>query len=101
VRSKTRYASRATSQLQDLFDYIVQASGEERADAFVGALVDYCDRLPVSPYRGTKRDDIREGLRIVGFRRRVTIAFSVSDGATTVLGIFYGGQNVELALKEK
>lgn len=97
---KTYYSPRATKQLQDLYEYIELASGSDRANNFVASIVDYCERLGGSPYRGTKRDDIRLGLRIVGFRRRVTIAFSVTDGAVTVLGVFYGGRNFESVLRD-
>jgi len=52
------------------------------------------------PMRGTRHDDIRSGLRVFGFRRRVSIAFEVTGEVVTILGIFYGGQNLEAALKE-
>jgi toxin ParE1/3/4 len=45
------------------------------------------------------RDDIRPGLRIVGFERRVTIAFSVDDGRVTILRVFYGGRDWENAFR--
>ncbi|WP_158284967.1 type II toxin-antitoxin system RelE/ParE family toxin [Hoeflea marina] len=45
--------------------------------------------------RGQARDDIRAGLRVIGFERCVTIAFMVSDQTVTVLRLFYGGQNWE------
>ena len=45
--------------------------------------------------RGHRRDDIRPGLRIIGFERRVTIAFMVQDQRATFLRIFYGGRNWE------
>ncbi|MEM5501433.1 hypothetical protein WNY59_07505 [Ahrensia kielensis] len=41
------------------------------------------------------RDDIRSGLRIVGFEKRLTIAFIVSNTNVTILRIFYGGKNWE------
>jgi toxin ParE1/3/4 len=50
--------------------------------------------------RGARRDDIRPGLRVFGFRRRVSIAFEVTAEVVTILGIFYGGQNFEAAFKE-
>jgi hypothetical protein len=42
--------------------------------------------------RGYRRDD---GLRIVGFERRVTIAFVVDENQVMILRLFYGGQNWE------
>jgi plasmid stabilization system protein ParE len=39
------------------------------------------------------RDDIRPGLRVVGFERRATIAFRVEDDRVTILRIFHGGRD--------
>ncbi|MPZ34378.1 MAG: type II toxin-antitoxin system RelE/ParE family toxin [Rhodospirillales bacterium] len=101
MKASTKYSPFATRQLQDLYEYVARASGPERADAFVGSIFDYCDRLANSPYRGTKRDDLRPGLRIVGLKRQVTIAFSVTDGAVEVLGVFYRGRSFESVLRDK
>jgi plasmid stabilization system protein ParE len=57
--------------------------------------VKQCDSLKTFPNRGTQRDDIRPGLRVFGFRRRVAITFDVTDDLVTILGIFYGGQRFE------
>jgi len=100
VKVRTKYSPSAAKQLQDLYDYVAQASGPERANAFVGSIADYCERLAASPYRGTKRDDLRPGVRIVGFRRRVTIAFSVRGAAVEILGVFYGGRSFESVLRD-
>ena len=50
--------------------------------------------------RGHKRDDIRPGLRIAGFQRRVTIAFTVTETRVTILRLFYGGRNWEPLIEE-
>lgn len=52
------------------------------------------------PHRGTKRDDVRPGLRITNFRKRVVVAFTVSPTTVAVLGLFYGGQDYESFLHE-
>lgn len=49
--------------------------------------------------RGAQRDDIRTGLRVFGFQRRVSIAFEVGTERVTILGIYYGGQNFEADLE--
>jgi toxin ParE1/3/4 len=48
--------------------------------------------------RGTLREDVRPGLRTIGFRRRATIAFAVEGDTVTILGIFHGGQDYEADL---
>ncbi|EKF58181.1 plasmid stabilization system [Agrobacterium albertimagni AOL15] len=90
-----RFAPEALDQLQALEDYIAQASSASRAAAYVNAIVDYCQQLKTFPHRGTVRVDLRAGLRIIGFRRRVTILFEVSDGTVTIIGIYYGGRQYE------
>jgi len=51
---RTKYSPHATSQLEDLYEYVALASGPDRANTFVGSIVDYCDRLATSPHRGTR-----------------------------------------------
>jgi hypothetical protein len=50
--------------------------------------------------RGARRDDLWQGLRVMGFRRRVSIAFVVKKKTVAVHGVFYGGQNLEAAFEE-
>lgn len=61
----------------------------------MAAILDYCDELVVFPCIGVARDDLRPGLRTIGFRRRVVIAFAVTEETVEVLGIYYGGRNYE------
>ena len=96
------FTPRAERQLADLYAYIADDSGEERADRFVGAIIEDCVSLATFPERGSKRDDIRPNLRTKGCARRVTIAFSVdaSTTAVTIHGVFYGGQDFEHLLRD-
>ncbi len=50
------------------------------------------------PHRGKPRDDIRPGLRTVGFRRRVVVAFAVLDRDVVIVGVFYGGRDYTAVL---
>ena len=87
------YSPRAERHLIDLYDWIARESGfPDRAEAYVSALMDRCDALADFPMVGRARDDIRPGLRTVGFRRRAVIAFTVIDERVEVLGIYYGGR---------
>jgi len=85
----------AERQLDELFARIAADSGAARADAYVDRIVARCMSLATFPARGTPRDDLRPGLRIVGFERRVTIAFAMMGGEVVVHGVFYGGQDLE------
>lgn len=44
---------------------------------------------------GHLRSDIRPGLRILGFERRLTIAFVVGTETVTILRVFAAGRNWE------
>jgi toxin ParE1/3/4 len=88
------FTPEAQAHLDEIFDYIAEAS-PIAAHRFVTAIVDYCMTFELFPQRGTKRDDLRAGFRTVGFRRRVTIVFSLSGDAVTIVAVFYGGRNLE------
>lgn len=42
-----------------------------------------------------RRDDLQAGLRIVGFERRVTIAFHVGPTTVTIDRVLYGGRDLD------
>jgi toxin ParE1/3/4 len=89
----------ARAQLDALYDYVAAAASPDTALRFNNSVLDQLDKLRDFPIRGSARDDILPGLRTIGFRRRVTIAFVVEAAAVVVLGIFYGGQDFETALR--
>ncbi|MDX8442297.1 type II toxin-antitoxin system RelE/ParE family toxin [Mesorhizobium australafricanum] len=53
----------------------------------------FCERLEHGSERGTRRDDVWPGLRVVGFERRITLAFVVEPERVVILRLFYGGAN--------
>ena len=89
------FSPQAEAQLLALFSQIAAASSPEIAAHYTDAIVQQCETLSTFPMRGAGRDDLHPGLRVFGFRRRVSIAFEVDDGSVTIAGIFYGGQNLE------
>jgi toxin ParE1/3/4 len=60
---------------------------------FVERVEAYCLAFDLAAERGTRRDDIRPGLRVVGFERVLALAFTVDDGSVTFLRIFQAGRN--------
>lgn len=94
------FSPEAEAQLVALYRHIAAAASPAIARRFTNAITDYCEGFAAHSKRGTRRDDLRQGLRTVGFRRRVTIAFTVDDERVTVLGVFYGGQNFEVVVRE-
>lgn len=55
--------------------------------------------LHTFPNRGTRRDDVRPGLRITNYKKRAVIAFAVDAKLVSIIGVYYGGQDYEAALQ--
>lgn len=70
------------------------------AERYTSAVVETCERLAIFPLRGAPRDDIRPGLRVTHHRGRTLIAYAVDEAArlVSVIGVFYGGQDLDAAL---
>ncbi len=87
ARKLTCLASTSTSPRLDI------------AGAYIDRIETACLALENFPERGTRRDDIRPGLRTMGFERRITIVFRVSRATVEIVRVFYGGQEYERALR--
>lgn len=94
------FAPEAQLDLLDLYDMVAEDGGGERALAYVERVQAVCLRLAVFPERGTRRDDVRPGLRVIGFERRVAIAFHVGAGRVTIDRVLYGGRDLGTLLVE-
>ena len=87
------YATRAKEDAAWIYRTVESASSPNIALEYVKRIRDFCDRLEYGAERGHQRDDIRPGLRVVGFERRVTVAFVVETERVVILRIFYGGRD--------
>ena len=89
------FAPEALVDLTSLYDRIAEDASPERALAYVERLQRYCLAFASFPERGMRRDDLRPGLRIIGYRRRVTIAFHITPERVIIDRVLYGGRDVE------
>jgi toxin ParE1/3/4 len=89
----------ADADLFNLYRYIVEEAGYDVAGAYIDRIETACLALANFPKRGTRRDDIRPGLRTMGFERRATIVFQVTETEVVIVRIFYGGRDYEAALR--
>lgn len=94
------FAPEAQLDLLDLYDMVAEGSSGERAVAYVERVQAACLRLAVFPERGNQRNDVRPGLRVIGFERRVAIAFHVGAGRVTIDRILYGGRDMGTLFSE-
>ena len=98
-RYRVTLRPRAEADLFDLYRHIAEEGGHEAAGAYVDRIEAAFTALQIFPQRGTRRDDIRQGLRTMGFERRATIVFQVRKSEVVIVRIFYGGQDFERALR--
>lgn len=93
--------SAALADLQSIEAYIAREGSPEIAKRFVNAIAECCFGLDHFPNRGTPRDDLRPGARTIAFRRSVTILYAVGEREVAVLGVFYGGRDLEALMAER
>ncbi len=93
------FSPEAQEQLVELYRYIAAAASSEVARRYTDAIVTYCESLRSFPLRGTRRDDIRPGLRITHYKKRSVIAFTVNAQTVAILGVFYGGRDYASLLR--
>jgi len=92
-RRQVVFSPEARHDLLELYDWIAERAGDQVAIGYVERLESYCRGFEVASLRGRRRDDIRPGLRVTGFERRVAIAFIVEAHVVIILRLYYGGRN--------
>lgn len=87
------FTPEAAEQLDALYAYVVAAALPATALSYTNAIVSYCESLNISAHRGSRRDDVRPGLRVTNYKKRAVIAFTVDEDLVSIIGIYYGGQD--------
>lgn len=87
------FSPEAQTDLETIYDFIADAATPVVALNYLERLESHCAGMALGSERGHRRDDVRPGLRIVGFERRITIAFTVSAEDVTILRILYAGRD--------
>lgn len=95
------FHAKAEAELEQLYDDIAERASPAVAWDFVAGIRDHCLGLSTFPQRGTERVEIMPGLRIIGYRRAVSIVFAVDGERVLILGIFYAGRNITPELLEE
>ncbi len=92
---RVRFQPLAEADLFALYDYIAHDSGPEAAERYIDRIEAACLALERFPRRGTQRNDIRPGLRTMGFERRATIVFQIRARDVLIVRVLYGGRDIE------
>ena len=95
------FHAKAEAELEQLYEDIAERASPAVAWNFVAGIRDHCLGLSTFPQRGTERVEIMPGLRIIGYRRAVSIVFAIDGERVLILGIFYAGRNITPELLEE
>ncbi len=101
MRYRVRLHPKAEEELNALYDTIAENAGPAIAWNFVSGIRDFCSKLSDVPQRGTERVELMPGLRIIGYRRSVSLAFAIEPETVIILGIFYAGRNFTAEMLEE
>lgn len=88
------FSSEAYADLDAIFSWIADATDASAAQSFIDRVGEYCQGFTLFPERGILRPDIRPGLRTIGYRRRLTIAFVVDDDEVVIVRLAHRGRDI-------
>ena len=98
---KLIFSPEAKDDLQSLLDYIAERSGRSTARSYLDRIGSFCMQLRDFPERGALREDLTPGLRVVGFERRISIAFHVEPQRVVIDRVLYGGRDLPRIFRRK
>ncbi|PZM09108.1 type II toxin-antitoxin system RelE/ParE family toxin [Rhizobium tubonense] len=90
----------AEDDLFSIYEFIAQDS-PTRAIAFSRKIRSHCFSLETMPERGTLRERLGSGIRIVIIEGKVSVIYRIEDDVVNILRIFYAGQNIPDNLAER
>ena len=92
-RFKVRLSDEAELDLDNIYRFVRwRSQSTDTARAYVARLQKFLADFETLPERGTLYNEIRPGLRRIGFEGRISVAFVVEDGEIIVLRLLYAGQ---------
>jgi plasmid stabilization system protein ParE len=91
---RVQLAPEAREDLRELREYIALKSTHRTAAKYIRRLRQFSEELAIAPHRGERRENLRPGLRSIGFEGRVSILFAVfeEDHVVEIEGYDYGGR---------
>jgi toxin ParE1/3/4 len=89
---RVRLMPAAIADIQDLYVYIRDQASVDVARGYIDRILAFIDGFETFPERGIQHNEIGPGLRMVGFERRVTVAFVIDGDEVVVLNVLYAGR---------
>jgi toxin ParE1/3/4 len=78
------FAPEAVDDLRALSRRIAYLEGEGAALAYIEKVEAWCAEVADAPERGLRSDDLFPGLRVVGYGRRIAIAYHIGLDMVTI-----------------
>lgn len=92
------FHTQAETELDKLYADIAAKAGFRIAGDFVDGILTFIDALTTFPKRGTVRESRIEGLRIIGYKRSISVAFVVRGDNVLILGVYAPGRDIDDAV---
>ena len=96
---KLVYLAAAEADLGSLYDWVADQAGAKTAFAYIARIQAACRTLLDFPGRGTPQDGLSPGLRSIGFERRATIYYLVTNDAVEIVRVLRRGRDVQAAFE--
>ncbi|PDT02805.1 plasmid stabilization protein [Rhizobium chutanense] len=92
-RYRIRLTDEAELDLARIYRFVRKKSASSAAARdYVARIKTFVNGFDTYPEQGSIRGQVRPGLRIVGFERRISVAFVVEPTEVVILRILYAGQ---------
>ncbi|QND44306.1 type II toxin-antitoxin system RelE/ParE family toxin (plasmid) [Rhizobium lusitanum] len=95
------YHPQAEAELDTLYADIAMQAGDRIAGDYVDGVITFIEGLETFPERGTVRESRTSGLRIIGYRHSVSVAFAVRGDDVLILGVFARGRDINEEILEE
>jgi toxin ParE1/3/4 len=94
LKYRVQYEPNALDDLINLYDHIVEQGNPINALRYIERIGAKCDSLATFPLRGKSLESLRSGLRLVGFERKVTIAFAIVGDTVRIVRVLSHGKDI-------
>ena len=89
----------AQRELDDLYDWIAERAGTERALAYIAGVRQRIERVRLRPGIGAPKDELGEGVRSVSYRRRTVVLYRSDSEVLTIIRVLHGGRDPRRAMQ--
>ncbi|ADU14214.1 type II toxin-antitoxin system RelE/ParE family toxin [Asticcacaulis excentricus] len=93
------FTPEALQDISDIYDWISSQGGAAIAASYLTRLESYCLCFDLLPERGSLRHDLRKGLRVTSFERRITLTSVVTQTEVIFVRLFRRGRDWEALVR--